>query len=85
MPIYKDVESAMAPAQQALAVTPNDSADLPGGVARALYIGGAGNLVVLPPGNAASVTIAVQAGLLPLAVKRVLATNTTATGIVALY
>lgn len=73
-------------ADMAVAVTPNDSTDLTT-YARALYIGGAGNVVLLPAKNAdgATVTLAVVAGAYILInTRRVLSTGTTATGIVAL-
>lgn len=76
------------PAATAAAVTPNDSTDLTVN-ARGLYVGGAGNLVVLMAGessDAATVTfVGVAAGtVLPIRVRRV-TTSTTATSIVALY
>lgn len=74
-----------APAMEAAAVTPNDSTDLPNGPCRALYIGGAGSVVV-DTANSTSVTFAgLTAGtILPLNVRRV-RTASTATNIVALY
>lgn len=74
-----------APAEGAVAVTPSDSTDLTY-MARALYIGGAGSVNV----DVADGTTVVFAGLaagtiLPVRVKRVRATSTTATNIVALY
>lgn len=73
------------PATRLLAVVPNDGADLAFTV-RALWIGGAGNLRVTAADDSGDVVLTgVPAGtLLPIAVKRVWATNTTATGIVAL-
>lgn len=70
-------------------VTPNDTTDL-SNVTRWLWIGGAGNVAVVPAGaetNSGPVTITgVAAGtLLPIRVSRVKATNTTATNIVALW
>lgn len=75
-----------APAMEAAAVTPNNDADLPNGICRALYIGSGGN-VVLDTRNNTSITFAgLQAGtILPLNVRRVRSTSTTATNIVALY
>lgn len=75
------------PADGAFAVTPSDVTVLVG--ARALYVGGAGNLTVEmlnPESAAATVTFSgVPAGtLLPISVERVLSTGTTATLIVAL-
>ena len=75
-----------APAMEAAAVTPNNDADLPNGICRALYIGGGGT-VVLDTANNTSLTFAgLQAGtILPLNVRRVRSTSTTATSIIALY
>lgn len=76
------------------AVTPSDGTDLPNGITRGLYCTGAGNIAVQLVRQDASgavtilstVTLAVAAGeVLPIAVSRVLATGTTATGISALY
>jgi len=72
------------PAQDFVAITPNDAADL-ADRPKALYIGGAGTLV-LRNAAGASVAFAVQAGsVLPVRPNRVMATGTTATGIVGLY
>jgi hypothetical protein len=73
------------PAGNALAITPADS-DL-SIISRAIYVGTAGNLTVKMAGSENTVTFAgVSAGsLLPIRVTQVLATNTTATNIVALY
>jgi hypothetical protein len=69
----------------AAAVTPSDSTDLPFW-ASALWIGGAGSVVLDTVGGNTEVVIAgVAAGTtLPIAAKRVRATGTTATLIVAL-
>jgi hypothetical protein len=84
--------TADAPATHAAPVTPNDSADLSGftapfAYARALYVGGAGDVVVDTAGGETAVKFsAVPAGMvLPVRCKRVRATNTTATLIVALW
>lgn len=78
---------ANAPAGGYAAVTPNDSTDLPNGVCRALYVGGAGTLVIdSPQGDTAVAFVGVVAGsTLSVRAKRVRATSTTATNIVALY
>lgn len=75
-----------APAVGAAAVTKSDSADLPR-IARALYVGGAGNVsVICEDGGTAVVFVGLAAGqILPVRVKRVRSTDTTATSIVALY
>lgn len=68
-----------------ITVTPSDSADLPNGACRGLLIGGAGNIKINDGLSNNTVTIAVPAGVLPLRVARVFSTDTTATGISALY
>ena len=73
------------PAIRAAAVTPSDSTDLTF-VTRALYVGGAGTVVVDMAETGTTISfVGVPAGtFLPLRVKRVRATSTTATSIVAL-
>jgi hypothetical protein len=74
----------LASASGVIAVTPSDStaiATLP----RALYVGGAGNIAVLMEDDSTATFSSVPAGtLLPIRVKRVNSTNTTATLILAL-
>jgi hypothetical protein len=67
-------------------VTPADGVLLPT-TSRMIWVGGAGNLAVMLAGDTEPVTLAgVAAGtMLPLRVHRVMATNTTATNIVALW
>lgn len=68
------------------AVTPNDSTDLPNGACKGLYINVAGNVVIHPRDSDTPVTLAVGNNQhLPIQVKRVLATGTTAMGVFALY
>lgn len=70
----------------AAAVTPNDSADLPGGPCKGLYIGVAGNVTVdMDNGGSSILFTAAPVGVLPIVARRVRATGTAATGIVALY
>jgi len=73
------------PARKAVAITPNDSTEIP--VTRAIYIGGSGDLVVRLEGDSANVTFyGVTAGsILPLKAKLVAATSTTASNMLALY
>ena len=74
-----------SPAEKAVAVTTSDT--LPLAIpARALYVGVAGNVAVIPIGQTTSITfVGVQAGtILPISARLVLATGTTATNIVAL-
>ena len=72
-----------SPASRAAAVTPNNTTDLTA-VARALWIGGAGDVAVITAGGD-TVTFVNASGVLPVRVKRVLATGTSATGIVAVW
>lgn len=69
---------------QGAAVTPSDSVDIVGGITRALWVGGAGNVRAIM-GGAEVNFLAVPAGtLLKIACTRVNSTGTTATNIVAL-
>lgn len=78
-------EGMTSPADNLIAITPSDSTDLAQD-SRAIYVGGAGNLVVTPAAGGSNVTLAVVAGsILPIRVRRVLSTGTTATGLVNLY
>lgn len=85
-PMRGFASSAASPSRTAYAVTPSDGADLTS-YAKALYIGVTGDVVVVPVLNedGASVTFkAHPVGYLPVQVRRVLATGTTATNILAL-
>ena len=79
----RDVTAA---AGSGAAVTPNDGTDLTH-TTRAINVGGAGNLAVILDRDSSAVTfLAVAAGtMLPIRVRRVMSTNTTATSIVALH
>lgn len=67
------------------AVTPNDSADLPGGVTRALMVGADGDVAVTYA-NGVSDTLYLLAGVVhPIQVARIKSTGTTATSIKAGY
>jgi hypothetical protein len=78
-------DSASAPASNAVAVVPHATNPL-ADISKALFIGGAGNLVCRLVGDTADVTFTgVQAGqILPIRVSHV-RSATTATSIVALY
>lgn len=68
------------------AVTPSDTADIPHGTVKALYVGGAGNLVAVGQDGENATFNSVPAGtVLEINAKRVNSTDTTATNIVALY
>lgn len=84
MSIIGQPGSAMVgPVTGAAAVTPADGSDLDR-TARALWVGVAGDVVVVLQ-DGSEVTLKGVQGLLPAVVKRVKATDTTATDIVALY
>lgn len=73
-----------APATGLVLVTPSDSTVLN---CRGLYVGGAGNVAITASRDSAAVTLsAVPVGsVLPISCSKVMATNTTATLIVALF
>jgi hypothetical protein len=75
-----------APATKGFAITPDDDTDVPS-VTRGLYVGGAGTVVVVLAGDSGAVTFvgATAGSVLPIRVKRVLSTGTTATSLVGLY
>ena len=80
MDIEQFAEKTFPP--RAAVVTPNDGADVPfvGGL---IYVGGAGNVAVQTIGGDTVTFTAVPVGMiLPVQVKRVMSTNTTATAIV---
>lgn len=89
MPVHNppDPLTAANPASKAYAVTPNDGADI-SFVSRAIWVGSAGNLRVMMADQYPSepVTfVAVAAGtLLPIRVRRVYSTGTTAGNILCL-
>jgi len=77
--------SQTGPADALAPVVPDDAADLPGGVCRSLFVGEAGVVVVDDPRGA---TVAIQSAgsqYHPVRVRRVRATGTTATGVIAIY
>jgi hypothetical protein len=73
-------------ARKLLSVTPHDTNNQNLSGCRALWIGVAGNVAIIAEDDTAAVTlVGVSIGLLPVKAKRVMATNTTATTIVALF
>jgi hypothetical protein len=86
MPIHDNWSGVFAPifgpATRAAAVVPDDAADL-SEICAALYVGVAGN-VRLVTHNFDTVTFIAAAGILPIRARRVLATGTTASGILSL-
>ena len=82
---YADVDSVMASGRKGFAITPNDSTEL-ALTPKALWIGGAGTVVVRLVDDSADITFSgVAAGtLLPIRPKLV-KTTSTATAILGLY
>ena len=82
---YSDVDSVMASGRKGFAITPHDSTEL-ALTPKAVWVGGAGNLVVRLVDDSADITISgVAAGtLLPIRPKLV-KTTSTATLILGLY
>lgn len=73
------------PASNGFSITPADSGEF-ANFTRAIYIGGAGNAVIVMANNDVVTLTGLPAGTwLPLRVRRVNATGTTATGIVGFY
>jgi len=67
-------------------VTPSDTVDFTRGLTQAIWVGGSGDVAAVASNNVVTLFVAVPAGSwLPIAVRRINATATTATGIVALY
>lgn len=79
------VRAPFSTASYYAAVTPSDSVALPNGVCGALFVGGAGNVAAVRPDGTAVTFAAVAGAILPICAMRVNSTNTTATGIIALY
>lgn len=73
------------PSRHAAAVAPNDNAEL-GFVTKQLFVGGAGNIVLVTAAGETVTLTGVAAGtILNMRVRQVKATNTTATNMVALW
>lgn len=73
-----------APAQNAFAITPSNTVNFDSW-ARAIYVGGAGDVaVVLPGGTAVTFAGAVAGTIIPVVCGRINVTNTTATNLVGL-
>lgn len=67
------------------AITPSDSTDFQISF-RSVYVGGAGNVVIVSNDGTAVTYVGVAAGsIIPMRGKRVNATNTTATSMVGIY
>lgn len=65
------------------AITPSDTVDITGGILRGFYVGVSGDVAVIMADGSTVTWPALAAGVPhPIQVKRILATGTTATGIV---
>lgn len=73
-----------SPGSNAAVVTPNDSTDLTTST-RALYVGGTGAIKVDMVGGETVTFEASAVGFMPIRVKRVYSTGTTATNILAIW
>lgn len=82
---FQNYSSSLAsPATDAFAITPNDSTDLTQ-VTRALYVGTAGNIVVvLKSGSEVTFSNVTSGSILPIRASRIKATGTTALNVLGL-
>lgn len=80
----RGINALSDPAQNAFAVVPSDVADL-AQATRAIYIGGAGHLAVTMVGGETVTFLSLPQGVFPICVRRILATGTTATNMIALW
>ena len=81
----RNIGNSDLPAENAVSVTPSNTVDFDT-FSRALYVGGGGDLVAVFENDVAVTFVGIPAGfILPVRVKRVNATGTTASNIVALY
>lgn len=82
---FNETTGQDAPAANAVEITPSDTAVL-NPVVRALWIGGAGNVRVVTVSGQTVTFAGAQAGsIIPVRVRQVLATGTTATSIDGLW
>lgn len=82
---FKDSDIT-APALNFVAITKHDTTDFDGFITRAIYVGGAGDVVAVDHLNNPVTFSSVPAGaILPIRARRVNSTSTTATNMVALY
>lgn len=77
--------SGQGSSASAFAITPSDTVDLTYPT-RAIYVGVGGNLAVIMGDDSTAITFlgVVTGGFYPIAVDRVMATNTTATNLIGL-
>lgn len=72
------------PAVYAAAITPADGTDLPS-PCRSIYVGVTGNIALVTVGGNTVTFSNVPVGVLPVQARRVLATGTTATTMIAMW
>ena len=80
-----EAQSDSGPGEYCNAVTPNDGANLPSGICRCIFVGGAGTVRVRDPRGNVFDIVSDSSQYHPLKVARVFATGTTATNILAVY
>lgn len=82
---FKNISEQLdSPAQDAFQITPHDTDEL-AQVTRAIYVGGAGNVNLTTASGTTIVFSGIPAGtVLPVQVRKVLSTSTTATNIIGL-
>lgn len=84
MPLRQMTVNELAPYTAAVAVTPSDTVNFTE-VPRAIYVGGAGNIVAVMDGAAVTFTGVPVGTILPIKPTRINLTSTTATLMLALY
>lgn len=77
-------QAISSPAFHAAAITPHNSTNLDT-VARAIYVGTTGNIVIVTPNDEVVTFTSVPVGILPVMAKRINSTSTTASNLVALW
>jgi hypothetical protein len=82
MPAFRDANATVS-AHGAVALTPNDVTVFP--ITRAIYVGVTGNLAVRMADEMTVTFTNVPVGIFPIQVNQILATGTTASGLLALY
>jgi hypothetical protein len=84
MAAFQDGPAISAPATDCFAITKSDTVNFTN-YCRGIYVGGAGDVVVVTPAGNAITFVGVLAGsVLPVQAKRVNSTSTTATSMVGL-
>lgn len=83
--VYESPNLVSGPYVGVAAVSPNNSAELPDGVTRGIYVDAAGNVnCVFMDGTEAVIYIPART-IVPFRLRQIKATSTAATGILALY